>query len=345
MNFSWFKKYWWVFLLGVIIGILVYRNNEKKKQAEIKDKTYVVSRQDLVDSLSIAGQIDAKEKVSLRFQTSGLLAWVGVKEGDTVKRYQTIASLDKRELQNTMTTYLNSYAKARDDFEQAQADNKDWETKGMTDEAREAIKRSLNKEQMDLTNSVLAVEAKSLALKFSSIYTPIEGIVTKVDSPLAGQNITPSSATFEVVNPKTLYFSALADQTEVTKFRENLVGNITLDSYPDSKLTGMVESVGFSPKTGESGTVYEVKVALNNLSTDSATLRMGMTGDIEFVFSKLENIIAIPVAYIKKDGKKTYVTVIKNGNNEKRVVETGSEVDGMIEIKSGLQENEVLYSN
>lgn len=341
----WLKKYWWIVMIGVVIGILIYRSAEKKKEAEIKDKTYVVTKKDLIDSLSITGEIDATEKVSLRFQTSGLLTWVGVKEGDQVKKFQTIASLDKRELQNSMTTYLNSYTKAREDFEQAQSDNKDWQTRGMTDEAREAIKRSLSKEQMDLNNSVLALEAKALALKFSNLYTPIEGIVTQVDSPLAGQNITPASATFEVVNPKTLFFSAVADQTEVTKFSEGVEGIVTLDSFPDRKVTGKVTSIGYTPKTGETGTVYELKIGLADLATREASLRLGMTGEVEFVFSKLENVVAVPSAYVKKENGKHFVTIFENNKTEKREVEIGKEIDGNIEIKAGLKENEILYSN
>lgn len=341
----WTKKYWWLILIGIVIGIFIYRSSENKKQQEIKEKTYTVTRKDLVDSLSIAGQVDAKEKVTLKFQTSGLLTWVGVKEGDSVKKFQTIASLDKRELQNSMTTYLNTYSKARDDFEQAQDDNRDWETRGMSSEAREAIKRTLSKEQMDLNNSVLALEAKALALKFANLYTPIEGLVTKVDSPLAGQNITPSTATFEVINPKTLYFSALADQTEVTKFANGTSGSITLDSFPDKELVGKVESIGFTPKAGETGTVYELKMTMGVDATEGGKVRMGMTGDVEFVFEKLENVIAIPVAYLKTEGEKNVVTVIIDGKQEKRMVTVGAKIDGMVEIKTGLQENEVLYSN
>ncbi len=341
----WLKKYWWLVLIGVVIGIFIYRSSENKKQQEIKDKTYIVTKKDLVDSLSIAGQMDAKEKVSLKFQTSGLLTWVGVKEGDFVKKFQTIATLDKRELQNSMTTYLNTYNKARDDFEQAQDDYRDWETRGMTDEAREAIKRSLSKEQMDLNNSVLALEAKSLALKFASLYTPIEGLVTKIDSPLAGQNITPSTATFEVINPQTLYFSALADQTEVTKFTKGTKGSITLDSFPDKKVVGEVESIGFTPKSGETGTVYELKMLVGLEATEEGKIRMGMTGDVEFIFEKLEMVVAIPVAYLKTETDKYFVTVIKDGKQEKREVTIGAKIDGMVEITTGLQENEVLYSN
>ena len=72
---------------------------------------------------------------------------------------------------------------------------------------------------------------------------------------------------------------------------------------------------------------------------------MGMTGDAEFVFEKLEDVLAIPGAYIKTEKGVSTVTVVKDGKQEKREVVTGAKIDGMAQIVSGLQENEVLYSN
>lgn len=330
--------------MGVVVGGLWYRSVENKKREVVRSKTYTVTKKKLVDSLSIAGSIDAREKVSLRFQTSGLLAWVGVKEGDMVKKFQTIASLDKRELQNSMTQYLNTYTKTRDDFEQTQSDNKNWETNGMTDSAREAIKRTLSKEQMDLNNSVLALEAKALALKFSSLYSPIAGIVTKVESPLAGQNITPSTATFEIINPSSLYFSALADQSEVTKFKVGQRGTVVMDSFPDKKFEATVESIAFTPKAGETGTVYELKMSLGQEGSASGMFRMGMTGDISFNFREINDVLAVPSAYIKRaDGKATVMMMVNDNPVQKEII-AGEDIDGMV-VVNGLKENDILYSN
>ena len=71
------------------------------------------------------------------------------------------------------------------------------------------------------------------------MWTPIEGIVTSIDAPLAGQNITPATATFEVVNPKTIYLSATADQSEVTKFAVGQKGTITLDAFDNKTIDGI----------------------------------------------------------------------------------------------------------
>lgn len=336
------KKYWWLILILVLIGGGWYYRTRITKAKELKDKTFIVKRKDLTDSLDLSGEIDAKEKVTLKFQTSGLLTWVGVKEGDTVKKFQTIATLDKRELQNSMNQLLNTYSKTRNDFDQTQYDNRNWMSNST--EAQDAVKRVLQKEQMDLNNAVLVVEAKNLALKFANLYTPIAGIVTKVDSPQAGQNITPTTATFEVINPESLYFSATADQTEVAKFRIGQKGTVTLDSFPDTKINAVVENVAFTPKIGESGTVYELKIVLDKMATDSGSLRMGMTGDATFVLKQIPDVLVIPEAYIKKDKEKFYVTKMVNGVSTKVEVVEGDTIEGEVEIKEGLNENDVIYN-
>jgi len=338
------KRFWWIFLIGFLVGGLIVYNSKATAAKEIKTKTYKVTKQDLIDSLDISGQIDAHSQATLRFQTSGLLSWVGVKEGDIVKKFQALASLDKKDLQNRMSQLLNTYSKTRWDFEQAQEDNKNWQTTGMTNEARDAIKRSLDKNQFDLNNSVLNVEAQQISLRFATLITPIAGLVTKVDSPIAGQNITPASAQFVVIDSATIYFAAVADQTEVTKLKVGSTGTVSLDSFPDKKFQGVIEAIGFTPKEGETGTVYEIKI---NLGVDNSLneIKMGMTGDISFVFKETKDVLAIPTAYIKSEGDKKVVEVIKNDVKVKTEVTTGESVDGLTEILTGLNENDLIYSN
>ena len=328
-------------LILLLVGGGWFYRSKTTKEKELKKNTYTVIKQDLVDSLEISGSIDAREKVTLKFQTSGLLTWVGVKEGDVVKKFQILASLDKRELQNSMNQLLNTYSKTRVDFDQTQVDNQNWMSNSR--EAQDAVKRVLQKEQADLNNAVLSVEAKNLALKFANLYTPIAGIVTKIDAPLAGQNITPTTATFEVINPNSLFFSATADQTEVIKFAVGQKGVISLDAYPNQEIETVVESVAFTPKTGSGGTVYEIKFSLD-ASSSAMVHKLGMTGDVSMTFGERKQTLAIPDKYIKEKIGKKFVTIMENGKKRDIQVETGYEADNMVEIVSGVKENDVIYN-
>ena len=319
---------------------MMWRNSKVK---ELKAITYTIKKQDLTETLSLSGEIDALEKADLKFQTSGLLSWVGVKEGDTVKKYQAIASLDKRELTNSLNQYMNLFLKERWDFEQGVDDNKNWQTLGMTDVARDTVKRTLDKNQYDLNNAVLSFEAKNLALKFATLTAPFAGIITKVDVPVAGANITPAGAVFSIVNPGSLFFSATADQTEVPSLKEGITGKVILDSFPDKEFSGLVEKIGFVPKTGESGTVYELKIKFD--PTDLAGLiKMGMTGDVNFVLREVKDVLVVPEAYVKKIDGKFFISMKVDGLIKKIEVIEGDTIEGLVEIKSGVNENDVIYN-
>jgi RND family efflux transporter MFP subunit len=329
-----FQKKWLILivLIAAIIGYFFFSQPKKE------EKTYEATKKNLKEELVFSGKIDAEEKAVLRFQTSGRLAWVGVKEGQTVKKYQAIASLDQRDLKNRLDKYLNTYAKQRNSFDQTIDDyQKTWTTapdKLIADKA----KRILENSQYDLNNAVLDVEYQNFTLEYANLWSPIDGVVTRIDVPTAGVNITPANAEFEIVNPATLYFSASADQTEVVKLKEGMTGKITFDAYPDEPVDGTITMIGFTPKTDETGTVYAIKIGF---SADK-NLKLGMTGDITFVISERKDVISLPQTLIKKDKKGTFVYLKKNGQIEKQYIKTGDDIDGEVLVESGLNPGDIV---
>lgn len=314
----------------LLSGKIVAQTDKKSDSTEVR-------LGELADELSISGSIDAEEKATIRFQTSGKLTWVGVKQGDYVRKNQALAALDSREVKKKLQKELNDYMNTRWDFDQTTKD--DYKDRALTDK----IKRILDKAQFDLNNSVLDVEIQSLALELANLTTPIEGIVTKVGSPYAGVNIIPSQAEFDVVNPASIYFSATADQNEVVKLKEGLSGELVLDSYPDKTIPGTIKLISFLPKAGETGTVYEVKFIF---SQDNSTYlyRIGMTGDVKFITAKTNSTLYLPVKFVKQEeGGKKYVKVKRNGKEQKVYITTGMETDNYIAITSGLSAGETVY--
>ncbi len=298
-----------------------------------KAQTVIVKRGEVKEELTLSGKIAAEEHVTLQFPTGGLLTWVGVKEGDSVISYQALAALDARQLRKTLDKYLNLYLKTRWDFEQVQEDN---EGKIIT----EKIKRILEKSQFDLNNSVLDVELQNLAVELATLTTPIGGVVTRIDTPYAGVNITSAQAQFEVVNPQTLYFQVTADQTEVVKIKPGAKAQITFDAFPQEKVEGEVTLIGFTPKTGETSTVYEVRLALRG-DQRQVQYRLGMTGDATFTIVELPNALYIPPRFVKSDDQGRFVW--RGAKKQKTYVELGLEGENRLEVKSGVKEGDLLY--
>lgn len=339
------KKFRVIIIISIvaIVGILYYSSHRAATQSSLTAiKPYSVKKMDLKQTLTLSGKIDAEEKATVRFATSGKLAWIGVKEGDVVTQNQTMATLDQRDLKKTLQKKLNSYLSSRWDFEQSKDDELHTSTTGVTTDIREAAQRIMDKSQFDLNNAVLDVELQALTIEYSSIQSPINGIVTKVDIPYTGINITPASAEFEVINPNTVFLSVLADQNEVVGMREGLKASIIMDSYPDESIESSITSVSFIPKTGETGTVYELKVPLPITNIDRK-YKIGMTSDVVFVKKEKHQILAIPTSYIKTESEKKYVWKNISGKKVKTYITPGEEFDTETEILKGLKAGDIIY--
>ena len=262
-------------LLVAIAGIISWRVIMARRQAVVKSPPSPV----VEDNLTLSGELKADRTVNLQFQSSGLLTWVGVKEGDQVKKYQTLATLDQRGVKKNLEKYLNTYLKTRWDFDQKWQDHQNYQT--LNYEASDTVKRTLEKAQFDLNNAVLDVELQDLSLQYLRLISPIAGIITRLDQPHAGVNI-PYTAVIGVVDPQSLYFEVTADQTEVIQIAEGEKVKVTLDSFPEEVFTGRVDRIDFFPKTDEASTVYRVKIFLDNFDNSQLRYRLGMTGDVEF---------------------------------------------------------------
>jgi len=251
----------------------------KKPEAE----TATVRRGSISQELSLSGEIDADEKATLSFQTGGLVAFVGFKKGDFVNQFQAIAALDQRSAKKTLEKTLTDYLLQRSEFDQVKEENLN---RTPEQAINNEMKRILERNQWNLDLTVNSVELQDLVIQLSTISTPISGILTEANTPHAGVNVGPFAPQYTIINPKTIYFKVAADQTEVVSTPVGASGTIVLDSYPDKTISGKVSDVSFTPRVGETGTVYDVKVLLN-IDNSNFKYLLGMTGDITFTtFSK-----------------------------------------------------------
>ena len=331
------KKFWvaipLLLLVLIFSGWKVARGRLAAKQIRLAHP----QRRTLVKSLSLSGYIDAQEKVTLKFPISGKLAWVGVKEGDRVKKNQIIASLDKRELQRDFRKAMADYLKERNDFEQENADYGYWQHWfELSDEA----KRILANDQYDLNKAVADVELSNLALQKANLSTPIAGIVTQVEAPYAGVNITPATAEFKVVNPDSVYFRAEVDEEGVVDLKTGMPAEVTLDAYPNEKFSGKIKSISFNSVGSGSSPSYRLKIALD-ADNHNLKFRLAMGGEANITVARAENALAIPILALQ-DASQPFVWVWQSGHRQKKAVKIGLETDEWVEIKQGLTGQEAL---
>lgn len=325
----------------VLIAILGFRI---KTNAETNEEVVVAfpSIQNITKTLELTGYIDAKEKANLKFLAPSRLSWVGVKEGDKVKKWQAIASVDTRTLQKQLQADLNNFAKEFNDHDQSLDDYDYYGESGIASENR----RILENAQYDLSNTVIAVEIRDLAVRLSSIISPINGIVTRVDQPNAGVNISVTDV-FQIVNPDSMFFSAEVDELDVSRVAVDQKATLVLDAYEEEAVDSMIEFISFTPVSSPTGgTSYRVELSLPG-SNDLLKYRLGMSGEVEIILDQKDSVLTIPSeAIIERDG--ISFVEIKNGEGtiEKKEVEIGIETDDLVEIVSGIsQSDQVIIPN
>ncbi len=290
-------------------------------------------RGELTESISGTGEVNALETSDLSFQTIGKLAWVGVKEGDAVKKGQAVASLDKSQLQATLKKLLNTYNRERTDFDDT-SDSADDVT--LTD----AVARIKKRAQVDLDQTVIDVEIQSEAIRLANLYSPIAGIVTQANPKSPGVNVGPTTAIYQIVNPETVYFDAEVNEVDVPKLNNAIPVEVSLTAYPDEILHESIYSIGFaSVTTSSGGTAYKIQVTLP--SNDSLKYRLGMNGDVKFILDKKEDVLLVPSTAVIESNGKNYVWTLTDQNTAHKIeVTTGSSSLEDTEIVDGLSEGQ-----
>lgn len=337
---SFLKKFWKITLIVtlVIAGVTLWINRSANQKTNASITTSKVKRTDFIKTITSSGKTKAEKSVDLKFQTSGKLAWVNVKEGDTVRAYQALAGMDAREVKKNLEKALRDYSSERNDFEESRQITYGFKK---TTDVNDTIKRILEKNQWDLERAVLDVELKHLALEYSTLVTPIAGIVTHIDTPVAGVNITPASAVFSVTDPNSMIFEASVDETDVAAISLGHTASISLDAFPTATFSGTISYISYISEQSSGGaTVFPVKVSFNAYSN----LRIGLNGDITIETERQDNVLLVPSEAIREDKKGTYVYKKTNGKYEIIRVTTGTKNEDDVIITSGLTEGDTIVT-
>ena len=116
---------------------------------------------------------------------------------------------------------------------------------------------------------------------------------------------------------------------------------IQLDSFSDQTFDSEIIFISFTPVSGQTSTVYEVRFKLPS-DNDDLKYRLGMDGDVSILLDEATNTITIPLDALHQEEEKPYV-LVKNTDNDsfsKKYVSLGIETDDLVEVLEGIQEND-----
>lgn len=326
------RKFWIILAITlVVIGFFFLRSRGKKEAA-----TATVERGQVMEELVLTGTIKAEHHTALFFPTAGKISWVGVAEGQSVNRWQGLLGLDTTVLNAAYRQALNNYRNY-----QAAADYTLDTVQGHSKDETFQQRSIRTTSEVARDNAYDAVAAAKYNLDQATLLAPFDGIITYLKYSYPGVNVMPTDIQVEIVDLQTVYFDVDADQSEVISIKNGQSVIVVLDSYNDKEIKGKVSFISYTPKPGEAGAVYEVKVIFAEGALGDTLPRIGMTGDAKFVLSQKEDALFVPVKFVNSDKDGKYVNLGKMGNKVR--VEIGLEGEENVEILSGVKEGDVLY--
>jgi RND family efflux transporter MFP subunit len=320
------KRKFWIATIS-IFAVVIFFYYKILSSRNGKVQTSKIEKGTVSEELVLSGDINADEYANLTFPTSGEISWVGVKEGDEVKAGQSLLKLDTTVLnsafQQAKATLRAAEATVQNIYDQVQDHSSD-ETFAQRDvrTAAEAAKDRAYESYI----------AALYNLNNSTLTAPFAGIISFLAHPYPGVNVIFSETQVEIINPDTIYFDVTADQSDVINLYLSQEVLITLDSLPEEKINGEVAFIGYTPKLGEAGTVYKVKVDIKKDGFENKNVRIGMSGDASFIIKEKSDVLYVPPKFINADTKGKYLKV---GNADNRVyIDVGIEGEERVEIIS-----------
>ena len=327
-------KFFWPLL--VILLIVVWRVVASAGKTT-KVSVAQVSKGELIESVSTSGEVRADQYSQLTFVSGGLVKWVGVVVGQKVYKGQAIAQVDAISLNAAYEQALNNYRNY-----QAIAESVLDQVKDHSADESFAQKATRTTAEVNRDNAYNAVLAARENLRNATLYAPFNGVIDSAIPSSAGINVLPGAANYTLINPDSVYFDAEVEETDLPKVIVGQRVDITLDAYPTESFSGEVSNIGmvaFTSATG--GNAYHIRISLPENS--DAKFKVGMGGDIEIIYNKIESTLKVPLTAVQTDSV-DYVWVIEGGKAKKVEVTLGASSYDETEILSGLSEGQKIIS-
>lgn len=181
----------------------------------------------------------------------------------------------------------------------------------------------------------LLAKARELAGDYE-VNAPWDGIVSKV-LVKDGDFVAPRAPLVEMYDPNTMVIRLAVPEAQSTEIFKGTPAIVQLDAYPGKSFEGKVSLV-----YPELDTRMRTRTAEVNLNARVALIP-GMFARLKLTLQTQAEALTVPgdAVLVTPQGEKV-AYVVKDGKAQRRVVQTGLEAEGRVQILSGIQPGETV---
>lgn len=312
--------------------------------------------------LTASGYVVAQRQAAVASKATGRLEYLGVEEGDEVKKGQIIAQLEHDDVDAALAQALANLAMAEASLKENEAELQDatlhYErqknllaehviSQSEYDLAEARYKRAVAavtsaKAQIELAKA--GVKAAEVQVENTNIRAPFDGTVLTKNADV-GEMVAPFAASANsrgtvvtIADMNSLEVEADVSESNIQRVRIGQSCEIILDAFPEHRYKGYVHKI--VPTADRAKATVLTKIRFVEL--DEKVLPE-MSAKVNFLSKSLNNndgslepFTAIPKAAITERKGKKVVFVVRDNTATETPIIVGGEFGELVEIRDGL---------
>lgn len=305
------------------------QEEKTKNAAPMSVRSEVVHPSSDIDTKSYIGIVEEELAISVGFAASGTISKVCVSEGQTVKKGQLIAELDKTQAENML-------AMAKAQMEQA---NDAYKRLKLLHDNNSLPEMEWVEVQSKVQQAEASLEMAKKSLADCCIYAPESGIIGKGVMNV-GEVVLPALPVAKILVIDHIKIRASVPEKEVAAITSSTPSQITLGALPGQVFDG--GKIEKCIDANNSTHTYDIKVSVKN---HERQLLPGMVAHIQISPANQQEVITVPITSVRKNANGEYfVWTNKGGKAHRTTVTIGDATGNRIVVLTGLQQGDVVIT-
>ena len=317
--------------------------------AEVPVQIESVAKSPVVRQINVTGTVTSARTAVLSTAVAGLVAELTIDEGDRVETGDALLKLDAELAQLALERALAEVkqreiaaADSRRRFVEAE------EVGAQRSIARtqvESLRAEVSSDEAALAASRAAAREQQAIVERHTLKAPFAGVISERYAEL-GEWVNPGNGLLELVATDNLRFDFRVGQDNFAALSPDTPVEISLDALPDRSIAGRVDTI--VPVKNPSARTFLVRVLADTSDADKPlwiTPGMSARGKLNIDTGRSGVTVSRDAILRFPDGRVT-VWVVDSGGElpvvRERVVRTGSEFNGVVEITDGLADGDVV---
>jgi len=321
----------------VVVAVFIYLNLSQSDHGQVTVQTKKTAIADVTSIVSGSGKVQPNTKVNVTSEVNAIIISIPVKEGDFVKRGQTLLQLDTVQLKKDLESavYSDNELEAilqgarvlldqrKDEYERQKSlfDKKLTSEQAFKDAfyTYQTQQSSFKATEQQKNSAQARLEKSRDNLGKTTVKAPMDGIVTLVDAEVGeiaqAQTAFTQGKTLMIVSDLSGFeVEVEIDETDIADVRLDQKAKVAIDAFPDTTFVGAVTEIGNTATmsglgTNDQATNFKVKVALLE---NNERIRPGMSATVDITTQERKGAITVPIqAVVLRNPEEDSLSAIK----------------------------------